>query len=489
MGKQDRRLAEYRSRRSPSRTPEPPGGGGGGGGDGGRFVIQEHHARRLHWDLRLEREGVLVCWALPRGVPDDPRQDRLAVRTEDHPLAYLDFEGEIPKGEYGAGEMNVWDRGTYSAEKFEPDKVVLRLRGERVEGRYAIFRTRGDDWMIHRMDPPAPGREPIPERLEPMKATLSKLPPDEESWGFEIKWDGVRAIAYCEPGQVRLESRNLREVTRQYPEVRALAGQLGSRTAVLDGELVAFDADGRPSFQRLQRRMHVASEAEVRRRARDAPVTYVIFDLLYLDGDLLLDRGYEERREHLEGLGLEGESWQTPSYHRGDGAALVAASRAQGLEGILAKRLASAYAPGRRSRDWLKIKNTRSQEVVIGGWLPGKGRREGELGALLVGYHVREDGERLLRYAGKVGTGFRDADLRLLRERLQPLRREESPFAGRQPQRGSIFVEPELVCEVEFSEWTQSATLRHPSYKGLRDDKPPTDVVREEPTAPPRTAA
>jgi bifunctional non-homologous end joining protein LigD len=481
------RLREYRAKRSFARTPEPAGDARAGGeSEAGRFVIQEHSARRLHWDLRLERDEALASWALPRGLPPDPGENRLAVRTEDHPLEYLEFEGEIPKGEYGAGTMRIWDRGSYICEKFEDDKVVVVLAGERVSGRYALFRTRERDWMIHRMDPPAdPERTPMPDQLEPMKATLSKLPADDAAYGYEIKWDGVRAIAFCEVGRLRLQSRNLRDVTAQYPEVAALARELGSREAILDGELVAFDEHGRPSFQRLQRRMHLASEAAVRRRARETPVTYVIFDLLYLEGRLLIGLPYERRRELLEELELEGPSWQVPAYHRGDGAALLAASRERGLEGVVAKRLSSHYRPGTRSREWLKIKNVRSQEVVIGGWLPGKGRRQGEIGALLVGYREDADGDRRLRYAGKVGTGFDAADLRLLAKALEPLRRADSPFARRQPERGAVFVEPRLVAEVEFNEWTDAGTLRHPSYKGLREDKDPGEVVRERPQPPP----
>jgi bifunctional non-homologous end joining protein LigD len=470
-------LAEYQTKRDFERTPEP-GPKQRATGNEQRFVVHEHHARRLHWDLRLEHNGVLLSFALPRGVPQDPSENRLAVHTEDHPIEYLDFHGTIPKGEYGAGEMTIWDRGTYEPEKIEENKIVAVFEGERVRGRYALFQTRGDDWMIHRMDPADPEREPLPERIEPMKATLAKLPGDDGGWGYEIKWDGVRAIAYCEPGHVRLESRNLREITAQYPEVGRIREAVGGDSVILDGELVAFDENGRPSFQRLQRRMHVASESEVRRRMGDTPVTYIIFDLLYADGKVLFELPYEDRRERLEALGLEGEAWQTPAYHRGDGAALQAASRQQDLEGIIAKRLDSPYRPGKRSREWLKVKNHREQEVVIGGWLPGKGRREGELGALLIGYH--KDGK--LIYAGKVGTGFAQSDLRLLRERLAPLERDASPFEGRQPEKGSTFVEPELVAEVEFSEWTNAGTMRHPSYKGLRDDKPAGDVVREEPT-------
>ena len=472
----DRKLGAYRRKREFARTPEPTGEDEADAA-GKRFVVQEHDARRLHWDLRLERDGVLVSWALPRGIPQHPNENRLAVHTEDHPLEYLSFEGTIPKGEYGAGEMRVWDAGTYEAEKFDPRKVVVVLNGERVRGRYALFHTRDDDWMIHRMDPPEAGREPMPEVIEPMKATLGELPKDEEAYGYEIKWDGVRAIAYCSGGRVKLESRNLRDITAQYPEIRALGRQLGARDAVLDGELVALDEDDRPSFQRLQRRMHLADDAVIRRRAREVSVTYMLFDLLYLDGESTMPLAFEERRERLEELELAGDRWQTPSYHRGDGGALLAATAERGLEGVVAKRLDSPYLPGRRTTAWLKVKNVRAQEIVIGGWVPGKGRRETTIGALLAGYY--EDGE--LRYAGKVGTGFTEDDLRRLAALLEPLRRSDSPFTGRQPPKDSVFAEPRLVAEVEFNEWTATGTMRHPSFKGLRDDKDPRDVAREEP--------
>ena len=483
------RLGEYRAKRSAGSTPEPVPAGGEpeGDGSGDRFVVQEHHATRLHWDFRLERDGVLVSWALPRGVPLDPGDDHLAVHTEDHPLDYYDFTGEIPKGQYGGGKVTRWDAGTYEAEKWEEGKVVVTLHGGRVEGRYSLFRTGrpgtkdAKNWMIHRMDPPPEGREPPPDQVEPMKATLGKLPREDAGWAYEIKWDGVRAVAICRTGQVRLHSRTLRDITPQYPEIAAIALELEGREAVLDGELVAYDEEGRPSFQRLQRRIHVASAAEVRKRRAEVPVTYVIFDLLHLDGESLIEAPYEERRERLAGLGLDGRSWQTPSFHRGDGPSMLAVSREQGLEGIVAKRLDSPYRPGRRSREWLKIKNVRGQEVVIGGWIPGKGMRDGDVGALVVGVNEGEGTDRHLRFAGKVGTGFGADELTMLSERLGALRRETSPFEGRQPQRDTIFTEPELVAEVEFAEWTNAGTMRHPSYKGLRDDKPAEDVVREEP--------
>jgi bifunctional non-homologous end joining protein LigD len=467
-------LDRYRAKRDFDQTPEPAGQVAASPADAPRFVVQEHHARSLHWDLRLERDGVLASWAVPKGIPADPKRNHLAVRTEDHPMEYLEFHGEIPAGEYGAGTMRIWDRGTYETHKFRDDEVMVTFHGERVHGRYVLFRTRGKDWMIHRMDPPEdPDREPMPERLEPMLARAGTLPPDDGRWAYEIKWDGVRAIGYVDGGRLRLASRNGRDVTHRYPELRELGRALGSRQAVLDGEVVAFDPDGRPSFQRLQGRMHLTSEHAVRRLAEREPVSYVIFDLLYLDGRLLLDRPYAERRERLLELGLNGPRWQTPAHHLGDGPAMLEASRAQGLEGVLAKRIDSQYVPGRRSNAWIKVKNVRRADAVIGGWLPGEGNRSGRIGALVVGY-FDDDG---LRYAGRVGTGFTQTELARLQELLAPLQRETSPFTGRQPPRETGFVEPELVCSVEYSEWTNARTLRQPSYKGLRDDVSPEDVT------------
>src|SRR5215208_3158248 len=281
-----KRVSDYERKRSFDETPEPRGRKRKKpSAKGNRFVIQEHHARRLHWDLRLEHNGTLVSFALPRGVPQDPKQNRLAVHTEDHPLEYLEFEGDIPKGVYGAGTMRIWDSGTFEAEKFREGAVIATFSGERLNGRYALFQTRGSDWMIHRMDPPAdPAYEPMPERLQPMLARLGTLPRDEERYGFEVKWDGVRALAYSDHGHWHLEGRNGSDFTPRYPELRELSRRLGSRRVVLDGEVVAFGDDGRPSFERMQQRMHLASESAVRRRMRDLPVTYIVFDLLYLDG-------------------------------------------------------------------------------------------------------------------------------------------------------------------------------------------------------------
>jgi bifunctional non-homologous end joining protein LigD len=447
-------------------------------------VVQEHHATRLHWDLRLERDGALASWAVPNGIPDDPKRNRKAIRTEDHPLEYLEFHGEIPRGHYGAGTMTIWDSGTYVAEKWRDDEVIATFHGERLQGRYALIRTgkdAGKDWLMHRMDPPVDaGAEPMPEAVVPMLAKAGPLPAGREHdrWAFEIKWDGVRALVHSEPGRLRLESRNGRDISASYPELRALNRALSHHRTILDGEIVAFGEDGRPSFARLQQRMHLTGDSQVRRRARDVPVVIVLFDLLWLDGHSLMDRPYDERRAALEALELNGPAWQTPSAHHGDGGALLEATAQQGLEGLVAKRRDSVYEPGRRSSCWIKVKNVNRQEVVIAGWLPGEGRRESRIGALVVGVHDEDGGP--LRYAGRVGTGFTEKTLDLLADRLTPLRTDSNPFGGAGP-RGTIWVRPCLLAEVEFTEWTTEGLMRHPSFKGLRADKDPLEVVRELP--------
>jgi bifunctional non-homologous end joining protein LigD len=314
--------------------------------------------------------------------------------------------------------------------------------------------------------------DPMPERLVPMLAKAGPLPKDDGRWAHEVKWDGVRAIAYVDGGDVRLCSRSLRDITRHYPEILD-PGSLAGGRAVLDGEVVALDEQARPDFQLLQRRMHVTDERSIARLRDEVPVVFVVFDLLWLDGrDHMRDR-YDERREALAALELDAPCWTAPTHHVGQGEALLAASRERGLEGIVAKRLDCPYTPGRRSSGWVKVKNVKRASLVIAGWLPGEGKRRNRIGALLMGYYEDD----VFRYAGRVGTGFNEAELDRLSALLAPHERPTTPFGDRRAPRGSIFVEPRFVCDVDYVEWTRERTLRAPSYKGIRDDIEPRAVV------------
>jgi bifunctional non-homologous end joining protein LigD len=443
------------------------------------FVIQEHHARALHWDFRLEHDGVLVSWALPKGLPLDPKRNHLAVHTEDHPMDYAAFEGSIPRGEYGGGHVSIWDRGGFELQKWSEREVMVVLHGERSSGRYVLFATGGKNWMIHRMDAAPEGFEPLPAAIAPMLATAGELPRSDAGWAYEFKWDGVRAVTYVDGGRVRAMSRGEKDLTRSFPELRDLGAQLGSRPAVLDGELVAFDDAGRPSFGRLQQRLNLGSAAAITKRAAEVNATYLVFDVLHLDGESLLAASYDERRDALESLGLAGDSVAVPpAFRDAAGADVLAAAEAGQLEGVVAKRRDSVYRPGERSPQWVKVKVTRTQEVVIGGWTDGEGERTGSLGALLLGVN---EGDQL-RYAGKVGTGFDASTRRELLAALRPLVCEASPFAGALPRaetKGAHFVTPDLVGEVRFAEWTAGGHLRHTSWRGLRIDKTASEVVRE----------
>ncbi|MCU1474715.1 ATP-dependent DNA ligase [Amnibacterium sp.] len=508
------RLARYRAMRDAGRTPEPGVSVAAPTvGAGNAFVIQEHHARRLHWDFRLERDGVLVSWALPRGVPGLGERNHLAVHTEDHPLDYGSFEGEIPKGEYGGGSVTIWDSGTYTAEKWRDDEVIATLTGRADGGlagepvRVALVRTgepadaeaaapggehAGEQWLIHRMalsttvdakHPPT--GDPLPRPVKPMLATGNGRPMPSERWSLEMKWDGVRAIAELTARGVVLTSRNELDLTATYPELGALAGAVEAESAVLDGEIVALDEHGTPSFALLQQRFGLTRPGDVERVRRTAPVHLFLFDLLELDGAGLTDRPYRERRALLERLVTRtGPVEVPPVVADATGTDLgpvvddaMATSRRLGLEGVVAKRSDGAYLLGARSGDWLKLKHERAQEVVVGGWKPGAGRREGGVGALLLGVPTGDG----LAYVGKVGTGFTDKDLDAIGALLRERERATSPFLDvpRPDARDARWVTPDLVGEVRFAEWTATGRLRQPSWRGWRPDKRPADVVRE----------
>ncbi|MEJ7634797.1 ATP-dependent DNA ligase [Aeromicrobium sp.] len=486
------KLATYRSKRDAQKTPEPVptqrASQAGTGSRGASFVIQEHHASSLHWDFRLERDGVLVSWALPKGVPTDPKKNHLAVQTEDHPLEYGSFEGTIPKGEYGGGKVTIWDAGTYELEKWRDGKeVIATLTGGKSGGlgaprKFALIKT-GKNWLIHLMEKPR-SKASAPRSMKkgfvaPMLAKVGSAIDidDEDDWAFEMKWDGIRAVAVVDGKEVGLFTRNENDVTVTYPEiVDAIAG-LGLDDAVLDGEIVARNAAGAPDFGRLQQRMGLTKESDVAAARRDVPVEYLVFDLPRSEGRSLQDSTYADRRRELLGLQIAGDIIDVPEAFDGSLARAVESSKKLGLEGVVAKRLESRYRGGKRAAAWTKIKHERMQEVVVGGWRPGKGARGGTIGSLLVGV----PGEGGLHYVGRVGTGFGERALGDLQKRLSKSLRKTSPFVDipRDVARDAHWVTPRVVGEVSFAEWTAGGHLRQPSWRGVRSDKLPQEVALE----------
>ncbi|PZU49594.1 MAG: ATP-dependent DNA ligase [Microbacterium sp.] len=493
-------LAVYVAKRTPGATPEPfPGDAGPGtssaGAAGSRFVIQEHHASRLHYDLRLERDGVLVSWAVPRGIPKDGERNHLAVMTEPHPLEYLDFAGTIPAGQYGAGTMTVWDTGVYDTEKWRADEVIVTLAG-RAGGplstaRLALIRTAGDgeksQWLLHRMPGAAAGTTPTarapraaaagarPGRDAPMLATPSTpalAAAAAARWGgepwVEFKWDGIRAIGTWDGSRLALRARSGTDITARYPELTAIDAGLGDVPAVIDGEIVAMDAAGRPSFTRLQARMHLTKPREIEREAGRTPVTLLLFDVLRVGDDDVASRPLRERRELLDALGAAAAPSIVVPPITDDVDAALAAARELALEGIVVKDPRSPYRRGARSEQWLKVKLSKTQDVVVGGIRPGRGGRAGSIGSLLLGI-PDDDG---LRYVGRVGSGFSERELSRLDALLTPLRIDENPFIGVPAADASdaLWVRPEVVAEVEFAEFTPGGTLRHARWRGVRAD-------------------
>jgi DNA ligase D-like protein (predicted ligase)/DNA ligase D-like protein (predicted polymerase)/DNA ligase D-like protein (predicted 3'-phosphoesterase) len=451
------RLTTYRSMRDPGRTPEPVPAAQPASGQNNRFVIQEHHARRLHYDFRLERDGVLVSWAVPKNLPATSTVNHLAVHTEDHPLEYATFEGDIPKGEYGGGHVSIWDSGTYDAEKFrdtgENGEVIVNLHGNRVSGRYVLIQTDGKNWLVHRMKE---------QRLQPMLAThgsVNRLP--SEQWAFEGKWDGYRLLVDADHGRIRLTSRSGRDITGEFPQLQSLAADLADHHVILDGEVVALQ-DGVPSFQAMQN------------RGSGSHIEFWCFDILSLDGRDLTRAKYRDRRKLLETLASDGALTVPPLLPAEDP---LKFADERGFEGVVAKKWDSGYRPG-RSEAWIKDKFWRTQEVVIGGWRAGEGGRTSGIGALLVGV-PEGDG---LQFAGRVGTGFTDKMLGDLKAMLTPLETSESPFTAplsALDAKGVTYVRPELVGEVRYSERTSDNRLRQPSWRGLRPDKTPAEITWE----------
>jgi len=610
-------LEEYRRKRRFQRTPEPPPKVVKALRH--RFVVQKHRATRLHYDFRLEMEGVLKSWAVPKGPSLDPADKRLAMQVEDHPVSYLDFEGIIPPGNYGAGTVMVWDIGTWEVElpqavqnrirpgTLDRDQVAsemlaqgdlkFQLHGKKLQGGFVLAKMRsrrpgskGTEWLLikHRdqyavsgynideydysalsnrsLDQIAsdagsaewkssraasttpknawlaetlakvrrketaedakdtegkrksktasrtlpkreagrqqeeknssaasassavlsgvPGavREPMPSVIHPMLATLVDQPFDDDQWLFEIKWDGYRAVAFVNDGEVRLVSRNQNDLTKEYPELRGLAEQIRARTAILDGEIVALDEQGRASFSLMQQRTGFREPGRRGGRNGSIPILYYGFDLLYLDGYSLLQVELEQRKELLRGIVAASDILRYSDHHVGQGTALFRAAEEKGLEGIIAKRRSSHYIQ-KRSREWLKMKITQRQECVIGGYTDPKGSRE-HFGSVILGLY--DDKGRLI-HVGQAGSGFTEASHADLWRRLQKLKTSRSPFHGEvRTGRGMHWVKPELVAETKFTEWTHESEggglkMRAPVYEGLRFDKKPRECVFVEP--------
>jgi bifunctional non-homologous end joining protein LigD len=519
-------LETYRRKRTFATTPEPSGTVPAEGGHP-RFVVQEHHARRVHWDLRLEMEGVLRSWAIPKAPSLDPADKRLAVLVEDHPIEYGEFEGVIPPGNYGAGTVMLWDRGLYEclegdpAAAFPQGKMTLILFGEKLRGEFHFVRTKrnaGRDWLLFkgkdgyaragftptgtrsvktgrtieeiRADrdarwtpaaPPTPApvpADPFPQPFKPMLAQTAARPFSRAGWLFEIKWDGVRTLGFVRrlgaAQEVRLYSRTLRSLNPQFPEIVEALASLDAESAVLDGEIIAPEEGGRPSFARLQQRLHLEGESDVREAAERIPVTYAVFDLLYLNGRDLSSLPLSERRRALEGLILPPGMIRSDTVEQ-EGLTLFEAAKQHGLEGIIGKKAASPYRPGVRDADWQKVKIRKTLEAVVGGMTRGKGHRSGTFGALVLGQYDALSGAFV--HIGQTGGGLSDGDLRDLRRRLEPLVTTECPFASppATPQ-PAVWVRPEVVVEVEYGERTPDGLLRFPVFLRVRDDLAARDV-------------
>ncbi|HEY2327882.1 MAG TPA: DNA ligase D [Gaiellaceae bacterium] len=457
-------LEEYRRKRDPKQTPEPFGGRRGGKRP--IFVIQRHDARRLHYDFRLERDGVLASWAVPKGVPLEPGERALAVHVEDHPLEYASFHGEIPKGNYGAGSVEIWDHGTYElVEEKSNGQLKVKLSGERLNGTWTLVPAHLDgkeqNWLIIRSHD---GDVVAQQRYKPMLATVAEGIPRGDGWTFEVKFDGYRAIAYIRAGECELVSRNDNSLTERFPSVAAaIAKAVKTPNAVIDGEITRIGEDGRASFSELQQ--------------GTGALVYFAFDVLEVDGESLVDLPLEERKERLRKLLDKRVKAVSFSESFDDGAALFRVAQERHLEGVIAKKKGSPYRQ-RRTSDWLKIKTELNDEFLIAGYTRGEGRRAGTFGALVLAVHEGDE----LRYVGNVGTGFSDAEIRKLLKLLKPLHRATSPFheVPKMPrvQKTAVqWVEPKLIAQVRYSEWTHDRHLRHPAYLGLRDDKEPEEVV------------
>ncbi len=501
-------IQDYQKKRDFTKTPEPKGEETSG--VGARFVVHEHHATQLHFDLRLEMDGVLKSWAVPKGPSMDPADKRLAVMVEDHPLDYISFRGEIDEGNYGAGEVEIWDSGTYTplGNRLEEGKLVVELFGAKLKGDFHIVRLKNSqkDWLLMKgkdqlaepdwkLEQILPGRsrrerqeikshehpepqkpaDPMPTSISPMLATLVEKPFSDPAWLFEIKWDGYRAVAFVEKGNVRVLSRHDLDLSAKFPQTAAIPGLINAHTAILDGEMVVLDEDGKPSFQQLQNYARIRPTGPKPDESK-FQLVYYVFDLLYLDGVDLRKRPLTERKEMLKGIIRENGFVRFSDHVIERGEELYEQASKTGLEGVIGKRMDSPYLE-KRTDYWLKVKTVKRQEVVIAGYTEPRGSR-GYFGALVAGVYEGDS----LKYAGQVGSGFDETTLKQLYEMLQPLKTGQCPFESvPKTNEPAQWVRPELVCEVKFVEWTSNGLMRQPVFMGMRPDKPAGDVIREKP--------
>ena len=478
LASKDPALFEYVRRREfgPEGTTEPAPGDEPGKGNS--FVIHKHRATRLHYDVRLERDGALPSWAVPKGLPTIKGDKRMAVRTEDHPLEYGQFEGTIPEGHYGAGEVRIFDDGWYEPIEWTDTKVSFRLHGRRYPDLEFHFVKTSRDWLAFLASAQTRPLIASPPRFAPMLAEGGYEAFDDDGWWFEPKLDGIRCLAEMSTGQTVLRTRTGRDATAQYPELHMIHELIDQVNAVIDGEIVAFDTDGRVSFETLQGRMNLANPREIERARKRLPVSLVVFDILWLDGNDLTGLPLEQRRELLSLVVEEDDRLRVTAHVEGQGKVMFAAAEEQRLEGIVAKRLGSPYVPGKRTDAWQKIKLRKTQDCVVLGFTPGQGGRGRTFGALLVGAY--DDGE--LCWVGQVGSGLSDAQLTVLLKRLKGLTTRDPVVDELRSVKGAVFVEPVLVCEVEYLELTKgTGKMRAPVFKRLRGDKHPEECVLERP--------
>ena len=468
--KTPKQLESYSRKRSFEKTPEPPPNAIAGGGNA--FVVHRHHASRLHYDLRLEQNGVLKSWAVPKGLPPRPGIRRLAVNVEDHPLAYVNFEGAIPKGEYGGGMMWKFAQGRYEITKEKKDGFYFRLQSRELNAEYRTHRTKENQWLLERVDNPQTDwlRDPV----EPMLAQPADKLPRSDDYLYEVKWDGLRALISLDEGVIRIHGRNRMDMTAQFPELLMADEAFRATSALFDGEIVCLDADGKPNFQNVIHRMQQKTPGGIERdRARHPAVCY-LFDCLYLDGRAIVNEPLIRRREWLHDAVRVNPTYRS-SEGVEDGPAFFEAVRKLGLEGIVAKQRQSPYLPGKRNDTWLKVKTRLTTECIIIGYTRGKGDRAASFGAL----HLAQAGPSTklrgadsgLNYVGKVGSGFDDRSLKLVAAELEKLEVIKRPIAEKPVDDArSIWLKPTLVCEVQFASWTKEGALREPVFLRLRPD-------------------